>query len=186
MNNGHYVIDPASGKFSVHAFSGGLLSALGHNPTIAIRDYSGEADFDPEAIEKSALHLKINAGSLAVTDNISDKDRREMERTMNQEVLETSKYPEIVYDSSNVSSSRAGEGEYSLELQGDLVLHGVKHHQPVSLKLTVTGDSLRAQGQFSVRQTQYGIKLVSVAGGTLKLKDELKCSFDIVARKTGA
>jgi hypothetical protein len=42
-----------------------------------------------------------------------------------------------------------------------------------------------AHGEFSLRQTAYAIKLVSVAGGTLKLKDELKCSFDIVARKTG-
>ena len=43
---------------------------------------------------------------------------------------------------------------------------------------------LRANGEFSVRQTDYGIKPVSVAGGALKLKDELKCSFDIVARKS--
>jgi len=38
---------------------------------------------------------------------------------------------------------------------------------------------------FSIRQTTFGIKLVSVAGGTLKLKDDLKYSFDIVAPKNG-
>ena len=32
----------------------------------------------------------------------------------------------------------------------------------------------------ALRQTDFGIKLVSVAGGTLKVKDELKCAFDIV------
>jgi hypothetical protein len=32
-------------------------------------------------------------------------------------------------------------------------------------------------------QSDYDIPLVSVAGGTLKLKDELKFAFDIVARK---
>ncbi len=41
---------------------------------------------------------------------------------------------------------------------------------------------LRANGEFSIRQTDYGIRLVSVAGGTLKLKDELKFTFDIVAQ----
>jgi hypothetical protein len=34
-----------------------------------------------------------------------------------------------------------------------------------------------------VRQTDYGIKLVSVAGGMLKVKDEVRCSFDVMARK---
>ena len=45
------------------------------------------------------------------------------------------------------------------------------------------GDTLRAQGEFDVRQTDFGIKPVSVAGGTLKIKDELKCSFDLLAAK---
>ena len=34
-----------------------------------------------------------------------------------------------------------------------------------------------------MRQSDYEIKPVSAAGGTVKLKDELKLSFDIVARK---
>jgi hypothetical protein len=42
---------------------------------------------------------------------------------------------------------------------------------------------LRASGEFALKQTDYGIKLVSVAGGALKLKDELKFSFEIVARR---
>ena len=44
-------------------------------------------------------------------------------------------------------------------------------------------DSLRANGEFTIRQTDYRIKLVSVAGGALKLKDELKFTFDIVANR---
>jgi len=42
---------------------------------------------------------------------------------------------------------------------------------------------LRANGEFPLSQRAYRIKPVSVAGGALKLKDELKCTFDIVARK---
>ena len=45
------------------------------------------------------------------------------------------------------------------------------------------GDILRANGEFTLRQTDYRIKLASVAGGALKLKDELKFTFDIVARR---
>ena len=34
-----------------------------------------------------------------------------------------------------------------------------------------------------MRQSSFGIKLVSVAGGTLKIKDDVKVTFDLVARK---
>ena len=37
-----YVIDGRSSRFTVRAFATGLLSAMGHNPTIGIRDFSGE------------------------------------------------------------------------------------------------------------------------------------------------
>ena len=40
-------------------------------------------------------------------------------------------------------------------------------------------------GPFTLRQSDFRIKPVSVAGGTLKLKDELKFAFDVVARKQG-
>jgi hypothetical protein len=42
---------------------------------------------------------------------------------------------------------------------------------------------LRTSGEFVLRQSDYQIKPVTVAGGALKLKDEVKFSFEIVARK---
>ena len=49
----------------------------------------------------------------------------------------------------------------------------------------MTGDSLRAKGDFSLKQTDFGIKPFSAAGGTIKLKNELKFVFDIMAQKEG-
>ncbi|HEY6392797.1 MAG TPA: SIS domain-containing protein [Bryobacteraceae bacterium] len=85
----HYTIDPDMSRFTVRAFASGMLSSFGHNPTLAVRDFTGRAEFTPDALDAAALHIKINAGSLNVTDSVSEKDRREIERTMNQEVLET-------------------------------------------------------------------------------------------------
>jgi hypothetical protein len=68
-------------------------------------------------------------------------------------------------------------------LDGELTLHGVARTQPVSARVSVNGDVLRAMGDFSVRQSDYEIRPVSAVGGTIKLKDELKLSFDISARK---
>jgi hypothetical protein len=44
---------------------------------------------------------------------------------------------------------------------------------------------LHVAGDFSVRQSDYEIKPVSAAGGAVKMKDEIKLSFDIIARKDG-
>ena len=181
--NPHYLIDAAASQFTVRVFSGGLLSAFGHSPTIAIRDFSGEAQVNSEDLEQSTLKITIQAASLTVKDDISDKDRHEMERTMHEEVIETAAHPEIVYECSNVASATGADGQYSVILNGDLTLHGVTRSQPVSARVTLNGDSLRAFGNFSLLQTDYHLKLASVAGGALKVKDELKFSFNILARK---
>lgn len=177
-----YVINKAASKFTVQAFAGGMLSALGHNPVIAIPDFSGEVQLN-ENLESASLHVTIDAASLRVTSDIKDKDRTEIDRTMHEEVLQSSQYPEITYDCSRVSASKTGDGQYWVALNGELTLHGIKRGLTVSTRVTVNGESLRASGNFSMLQTDYEIKLVSVAGGALKVKDELKFSFEVVARK---
>ncbi len=179
----HYSIDANTSKVTVRAFASGMFSALGHSPTLAIREFAGEARFAPGTFHEAFLQIKVKAGSLAVVDAISDKDRREIEDAVNRDVLESEKYPEIVFASSNVSVSKAGDGQYWINLLGALSLHGVTGNQPVAAQVVMSGDTLRAHGEFSILQSAYKIKLVSVAGGTLRVKDEVKCSFDIVAHK---
>jgi polyisoprenoid-binding protein YceI len=178
-----YVIDGRASRFAVRAFATGLFSAMGHNPTIGIRDFSGEMRFNPDALEAGSFRLAIKTSSLTVRDDISDKDRREIERLMNQEVLETAKFTEILYEASSISVTKMSDMLYSATLNGDLALHGVSRRQLIAARVSLLGSMLRASGDFTLDQSDYGIKLVSVAGGALKLKDELKFSFEIVARR---
>jgi hypothetical protein len=46
---------------------------------------------------------------------------------------------------------------------------------------TLAADRLRASGEFTLRQTDYGIELVSGSVAALKVKDEVKVSFDLIA-----
>ena len=123
----HYLTDARASQFTVQVFSAGLLSAFGHSPKIAIRDFSGEAEVNPDDIEHSSVKITIKAESLAVTDDISEKDRREIERVMQMDVLETSAYPEIVYECSNIAANKAGEGPCPVTLNGNLTMHGSTH-----------------------------------------------------------
>ncbi len=175
-----YHVDPQGSRFTVRAFAGGPLSAMGHDPAFAVRDFHGEVEFDPAEPAAASLHLVIVAASLALTDGMSDKDRREIERAMQEQVLESARYPEITYDCP--ASRVTAIGPMQLTLTGDLTLHGVTRPQTVSARVYLTGDTLRGQGEGTIRQTEFGIRPVTVAGGMLKVKDELKLAFDIVAR----
>jgi polyisoprenoid-binding protein YceI len=178
-----YIIDARTSRFTVQAFATGLLSAVGHNPTIGVRNFSGDVNFSSEAIQGSELRMSIKAKSLSVQDDISDKDRREIERLMNERVLETAKYPEIVYEAPLFSITRMGESLFTANLDGSLTLHGVMHRLPVTARVAIFGRMLRASGDFTLKQTDYEIKPISVAGGAIKLKDELKFCFEMVARE---
>jgi polyisoprenoid-binding protein YceI len=181
---GHlYTINAMVSRFTVQAFASGLLSSFGHNPKIEIRDLKGEIHFDPAQIEKSTMHLAIRSDSLTVADNISDKDRRDIENEMRANVLETAKYPEIVFDVSSLTVNKADNGQANVILNGHLSLHGVTRGQKVPATVAEIGDILRAFGEFTLRQSDYGIKPVSAVGGGLKVKDDVKFTFDIVARK---
>jgi len=141
-------------------------------------------NFASGTVEDASLRLVAQAASLTVTDDISNKDRHEIERRMHDEVLEAGGFPEIIYDCPRASAvQKIGEGLYSVSLNGELTLRGVMRNQVVAAQVTLKGDILRAAGQVSVRLSDYEIRPVSAAGGTIKLKDELRLSFDIAARK---
>jgi polyisoprenoid-binding protein YceI len=156
---------------------------MGHNPVVAIREFDGDVEFDPADPQNARLRLRIRANSLEVRNEMNDRDRQQMERAMKDEVLETSQFPEIVFDGTGAATPKNGSSSFQAQIQGDLMLHGVTRKQVVSAQLLLMGGMLRANGSFTLRQTDYRIKLASVAGGVLKLKDELQFTYDIVTRR---
>ena len=52
-----FIIDKSVGRFTVQAFTTGLLSSFGHNPTIGIRDYEGVIRFTPESHDNASIHV---------------------------------------------------------------------------------------------------------------------------------
>lgn len=179
-----YKLDAARSRFTVQAFAAGLLAGFGHNPTIGIRDFTGEVQFAPGTLADASLRFEARATSLAVLDGMKEKDKREIENTMHDEVLETAKYPEIVFQSTSIMPTRIIEGRYKARIIGDLTMHGVTRNGLwLMAQLTLNGDELRAQGDFTLQQSAFNIKLVSVAAGTLKLKDELKFTFALLGQR---
>jgi polyisoprenoid-binding protein YceI len=67
-----------------------------------------------------------------------------------------------------------------LTVRGQLSLHG--HTRPVVVK--VSGQQGHYKGSTSLKQTDFGITPISIAGGTVKVKDEITIDFDVWTRAT--
>lgn len=179
-----FAVDAQKSSFTVRVFSGGLLGFAGHDHTIAIRDFSGDVHITPGSIEPASLQLTIRSASLEEVDKrFDEKDRREINKTMREEVLETGKYPEIVFKSTRVTAKKTADGSYELQIWGDLTLHGVTKSGMIQARLTMEGNVARARGQFPVQLSEYNLKRISFAAGAIKVKDKITLSFDIVARQ---
>ena len=180
-----YVFDKADGRstFTVQAFKTGLLSTFGHSPTFAVRDYAGEARFGDGGLASFAIELRVVADSLALLDRVGDADRREIESRMREDVLETRSFPEISYQAERLSDERISAGRYRVWIGGGLSVHGVTRPYQLDVELTVFEDALQIRGDCALRLSNFQIKPVSALAGAIKLKDELRVVFDLLAPK---
>jgi polyisoprenoid-binding protein YceI len=161
-------IDAEKSVMTVRVYKAGVFSALGHDHEIAAPITSGTVDTAAHTVE---IHVK--AGALKVRDpNVSEKNRAEIQSTMlGTEVLDVASHPEIEFRSTTVVPGGAG----SWAVNGNLTLHGQTRRVTVNVKETgghYVGTSL-------FKQTEYGITPVKVAGGAIRVKDEIRIEFDI-------
>jgi polyisoprenoid-binding protein YceI len=116
-------------------------------------------------------------------DEVTRADRLEIERVMFDEVLEKRVFVRVEYKSSFVTTSRTAENMYAVKVNGELSLHGTTRGVGLDAQVVIGQDTVKGQGSFSLQQTDFGLKIASVAGGSLKLKDELKCAYFIIGRR---
>lgn len=163
-----HAIDTRSSVLTVRVFKAGVLSAFGHEHTIAAPITSGTVDSDARRVE-----VRVAAGALRVRDGkISDKDRDEIQKHMlGPEVLDAGRYAEIVFRST--AAEPAGANAWSL--RGNLTLHG--QTRPVTVEVSQKGG--RYVGESRFKQTEFGIRPIRVAGGGIRVKDEVEIQFDI-------
>jgi polyisoprenoid-binding protein YceI len=105
--------------------------------------------------------------------DISVEKRTEIQHTMEgTAVLDVEHFPEISYRSTAIAKT----GDAHWEVRGNLNLHG--QNQLVVVVVSLDGGHYR--GSASFKQSDFGISPIRIAGGTVKVKDEVKIEFDIV------
>lgn len=177
-----YVIDTPRSKFMARAFSGGLLWFKGHDHHLVAREFSGEVELTPSSITPGSLHLVVKAGSLVETGEAFTEPQKEIiNKELREIVLHPDRYPDITFQSTNVSAKPADRGGHDVKITGNLTLHGVTRPEEIPVRVTMQGNEMRAIGEFSIDRSDYGVKATSAFHGLVRVRDKVKFTFDIVA-----
>jgi polyisoprenoid-binding protein YceI len=164
-------IDTEKSVMTVRVFKAGLFSGFAHDHQISAPIQEGSFDQ-----ANPTVHLKVDARKLRVVDkDVSDKDRAEIQQTMlGPKVLDTERFPEIRFRSTRVEHLT----DRKWLVHGELTVHG--ETRPVSVDITEENGHYR--GTAELKQKDFGISPISLGGGTIKVKNELRVEFDIVGR----
>jgi polyisoprenoid-binding protein YceI len=164
-------IDTGRSTITIHVGKAGLFSAAAHDHTIDAPIASGTMR------ESGAPHIEFTVEAAKMTvrpdPKVDAKTQATIQADMETMTLEVMKFPQIAFHSSRVE--KIGEGQWKVD--GDLALHGVT--KPVSLTVRQTGEAFTTRTV--IKQTDFGIKPISIGGGMVKVKNEVEIDFQIFA-----
>lgn len=162
-------IDVEASTITIHVLKAGLFAAAGHehwvNAPISAGTFNGT---DPPSVE-----FKVDAKRMAVKPDpkIDAGTQAQIQKDMQEMTLESGKFPEITFRSSRIEK----QAEELWKVEGLLTLHGLT--KPVVVTVRRTGETYA--GHARLKQTDFGIKPITVGGGLIKVKNEVELDFQI-------
>ena len=179
-----YRLDATRSKFIAHAFAGGLFWFKGHDHLVAVRDFSGEAQLTRDVITPASLEIVAKAASMEETSSVfTEPQKKIINQELREIVLLPDQYPDIIFKSTNVTGKMTATDQYELKIDGNLTLHGITRPVTIPAKVSITGNELRAQGEFSIDRGDFKVKATSAFHGFVRVRDTVKFEFDIVGRQ---
>jgi polyisoprenoid-binding protein YceI len=172
--------DTVASQFVVRADRRGLLSAFAHDHLFTPARWRAEADFDPARPQEVRVDVRVDAATMhdhvaRLTQGSRDYVDRE---TIGPEVLDAQRYPEIRFHGESASARRAGDRLDGV-LHGALSLHGTTRPLDVPFHARVDAAGYRVSGSVRFRQTDFGMKPFSRAGGAFSVDDEIQVDFEL-------
>ncbi|MEO7555877.1 MAG: YceI family protein [Acidimicrobiales bacterium] len=151
---------------------------LAHDLVLTATKWDGMLNVDADNPAASSATLSIDATSIEIVEavgglkSLSDKDRKDIDKNINEKVLQTSKHPTITFESTGVSGAAP-----SLQVAGEMTITGTT--RPVEVAIAVDDATVTAKSTIS--QKDFGIKPFSAMFGAIKLRDdvELELTLDL-------
>ena len=177
------VVEPARSHLRLELGRTGLMKFMGHEHQIEAPVAEGQIEIVENDPARSSVRLRFEAARLHVvpgSEPAGDIPKVE-ERMRGPEVLEATKYPEILFVSTFVKGQPDGPSRFKLSVTGTLTLKGRVFPVEVPLEVRRVDSELEAKGELELNLHDVGIEPPSVAG-VVKVKDRFRLGFEIHAR----
>lgn len=130
---------------------------------------SGSIHFDPST-GKAGGEIVVFA-----TSGESGNDSRD--KRMHKEILETGKYPEVVFHPTQIEGKVTASGPSDVKLHGIFSIHGADHELTALVHAELAGDHWTGTGKFEVPYVTWGIK--DPSNFFLKVKHVVNVEMDM-------
>jgi polyisoprenoid-binding protein YceI len=114
------------------------------------------------ALQKGSVQLDPRTGKaggeIVVYATSGDSGNDSRDKKMHKEVLESGRYPEIIFRPDRFEGRLAQEGPSTVQLHGTFVLHGGEHEMTVPAQAELSGDHWTGRAKFGVPFIDWGLK----------------------------
>jgi polyisoprenoid-binding protein YceI len=97
-------------------------------------------------------------GALAVDTTSGQSGNRSRDRKMHREILESGRYPDIIFRPDRVEGKIAPAGPSTVQVHGIFSLHGADHELTMPVRVQVFEDHWIADTHFTVPYVKWGLK----------------------------
>jgi polyisoprenoid-binding protein YceI len=185
-----YPVVAAESWLQILVYRGGAMARLGHNHVIASHDLGGYA-YVAEDLTQSRFDVSIPVSALTIDEpamreqagadfppgvpqSARDGTRANL---LSEALLDGTKYPQIRLRATEVVAA----GDY-FDVDVEITIKDQVKHVRVPVRVERTDGTIRARGEFPLKQSELGLKPFSAAMGALLVVDEMRIRFDVVAR----
>ena len=113
-------------------------------------------------LKRGVIHYNPVSGAISgeiVADAASGNSGNDSrDQKMHREVLESQRYPEIVFRPDRVDGKVSAQGTSTVQVHGIFALHGAEHEITVPVQVKLTTDHWTASSRFSIPYVQWGLK----------------------------
>ena len=177
-----YRVEPSKSSLRIEVGKGGAFGFVAGHTHEVEGSIQGTVAADARDLPRASIRLEIQTARLRVTGKGEPPDDvpKVQERMLGDDVLAVARYPAITFRSTSIAVAGRSESEIELRVTGELTIHGQTKSITVPVRARLDARSLTATGTFSVKQSDFGIKPISV-GGVVNVKDALSIHFTVTA-----
>lgn len=177
-----FTFDATNSEIAVTLTQEGMISRRYPTHKVLAKSFNGKVVL-PKDETGMTVELEADPKQLTNVDAaMGDFERKEFHNVLRNQILEADKFPTIKFASVSVGNVQRDGDKRSFTLIGDLTVHGTTKRVSFPVNATLSEKELRAIGEEKVKLTDFGLKPFEKGMGLIKIADELKVSFTVIAK----